>query len=62
MRLPYLHHGLFTTLRESVLAHNSEALESRKTVQVLSKYDKDSLIEFLKSLQVLQPGTRICSW
>jgi len=55
---PYFHHGLFTTLRESVLAHDGEALESRKAFQALSKYDKDSLIEFLKSLQVLQPGTK----
>src|SRR5262249_19766579 len=55
---PYFHHGLFTTLRESVLAHDGEALESRKAFQALTKYDKDSLIEFLKSLQVLQPGTK----
>lgn len=54
---PYFHHGLFTTLRQAVLAHSGEAIESRKTFQGLSKYDQDSLIEFLKSLQVLRPGT-----
>jgi len=55
---PFFHHGLFTTLRASVLAHAGEALQSRKAFEALSEYDKDSLIEFLKSLQVLPPGTR----
>ncbi len=55
---PYFHHGLFTTLRASVLAHAGEALASRKAFEALSDYDKDSVIEFLKSLQVLPPGTR----
>ncbi len=55
---PFFHHGLFTTLRQSVLAHAGEALESRKRFQESSVYDQDSLIEFLKTLQVLPPGTR----
>lgn len=55
---PYFHHGLFTTLRQSVLAHAGEALDSRKAFQELSEYDQDSLIEFLKSLQILPPGTK----
>jgi hypothetical protein len=55
---PYFHHGLFTTLRRSILAHAGEALDSRKAFEALSNYDKDSLIEFLKSLQVLPPGTK----
>ncbi len=55
---PYFHHGFFTTLRKSVLAHSGEALQSRKTFQSLSEYDQDSVIEFLKSLQVLPPGTK----
>lgn len=54
---PYFHHGLFTTMRRAVLAHNGEALQSRQNFDHLSKYDQDSLIEFLKSLQVLPPGT-----
>jgi cytochrome c peroxidase len=54
---PYFHHGLFTTLRQSVLAHSGEALASRRQFQNLSAYDQDSLIEFLKSLQVLPPGS-----
>lgn len=55
---PYFHHGMFTTLRKAVLGHSGEALESRKSFESLSEYDKDSLIEFLKSLQVLPPGTK----
>jgi mono/diheme cytochrome c family protein len=55
---PYFHHGLFTTLREAIVAHSGEALESRKAFEELIKDDKDSLIEFLKSLQVLPPGTK----
>src|SRR5437764_4846686 len=54
---PFFHHGLFTTLRRSVLAHSGEALESRRQFEHLVQYDQDSLIEFLKSLQVLPPGT-----
>jgi hypothetical protein len=55
---PFFHHGKFTTLRESVLAHSGEALASRQQFQQLPKYDQDSVIEFLKTLQVLPPGTR----
>jgi hypothetical protein len=54
---PFFHHGLFTTLRQSILAHFGEAVQSRVQFQRLEKYDQDSLIEFLKSLQVLPPGT-----
>lgn len=55
---PYYHHGLFTTMRRSILAHAGEALASRRAFEALSKYDQDSLIEFLKTLQVLPPGTK----
>lgn len=54
---PFFHHGLFTTLRQAVLAHSGEALETRTKFQNLDEYSQDSLIEFLKSLQVLPPGT-----
>jgi hypothetical protein len=50
---PYFHHGLFTTLREAILGHSGEALASRQAFQALSDYDRDSIIEFLKTLQVL---------
>lgn len=55
---PYFHHGLFTTLRQSVLAHAGEAINSRQAFQRLAESDQDALIEFLKSLQVLSPGTK----
>jgi hypothetical protein len=45
-------------MRKAVLAHSGEAFQQRKTFEGLSTYDQDSLIEFLKSLQVLPPGTR----
>jgi cytochrome c peroxidase len=54
---PFFHHGLFTTLRKSVKAHAGEALQSRKQFDALPAYDQDSVIEFLKTLQVLPPGT-----
>ena len=55
---PFFHHGLFTTLRRAVLAHSGEALEQRRRFERLTDYDKDCLIEFLKSLQVLPLGTQ----
>ncbi|OLC49565.1 MAG: hypothetical protein AUH43_07440 [Acidobacteria bacterium 13_1_40CM_65_14] len=55
---PYFHHGLFTTMRQAVLAHAGEALEQRKAFERLVKYEQDALIEFLKSLQVLPPSSK----
>jgi cytochrome c peroxidase len=55
---PYFHHGLYTTMRQAVLGHNGEALPERRTFEALPEYEKDSLIEFLKTLQVLPPGTK----
>jgi cytochrome c peroxidase len=55
---PFFHHGLFTTLRQSVLAHSGEALDSRQKFQAMPQRDQDSLIEFLKTLQVLPPGVK----
>ncbi|MBI1786454.1 MAG: thiol oxidoreductase [Acidobacteria bacterium] len=55
---PFFHHGKFTTLRESVLAHSGEALASRRAFEALDDYGRNSVIEFLKTLQVLPPGAR----
>jgi cytochrome c peroxidase len=55
---PFFHHGLFTTLRQSVLAHAGEAGESRRAFEALPAAERDALIEFLKTLQVLPPGTK----
>ncbi len=53
------HHGMYTTMREAVFSHAGEALQSRKAFQSLSAYDQDCVIEFLKSLQILPPGTSV---
>jgi hypothetical protein len=56
---PFMHHGKFTTMREAItLGHNGEATATRLAFQALSSSQQDDLIEFLKSLQVLPPGTR----
>ena len=55
---PFFHHGQFTTIRESVLAHSGEALKSRPAFEAAGAYEQDSLIEFLKTLQVLPPDAR----
>ncbi len=54
---PFFHNGLFTTLRQAILAHSGEALESRTQFQKLPSYDQNSVVEFLKTLQVLPPNT-----
>ncbi|MBI4583473.1 MAG: hypothetical protein HY717_05575 [Planctomycetes bacterium] len=55
---PFFHHGKFTTIRQAVLAHAGEALAARQNFEALSEEERDSIIEFLKTLQVLPPGTR----
>jgi hypothetical protein len=54
----FMHHGKFTTAREAVEAHNGEALPQRLAFDALRPDAKNDLIEFLKSLQVLPPGSR----
>ncbi len=55
---PYFHHGLFTTMRQAILGHAGEALQERRSFQELPEEEQDALIEFLKTLQVLPPGTK----
>jgi di-heme oxidoreductase (putative peroxidase) len=45
-------------IREAIVAHAGEALESRRGFERLEKLDQDGLIEFLKSLQALPAGTK----
>ena len=54
---PFFHHGQFTTMREAVLAHAGEALKSRQAFEAASGYEQDSIIEFLKTLEVVPPDT-----
>jgi len=56
---PYFHHGQFSTLREAILAHSGEALASRVAFQSGSAYDRDSVVEFLKTLRIMPPGTKL---
>lgn len=55
---PFFHHGQFTTMRQSVLAHSGEALESRENFERLGPERQGAIIEFLKTLQNLPPGTK----
>jgi hypothetical protein len=55
---PFFHHGQFTTLREAILAHSGEALRARERFERLPPHESDAIVEFLKTLQVLPPGTR----
>lgn len=55
---PYFHHGKFVTLREAILAHAGEAQASTDAFLALSDYEQGSIIEFLKSLQVLPPDAK----
>jgi hypothetical protein len=51
------HHGMYTTMREAVLAHHGEAEQSSNAFKALSAADQDAVVEFLKSLQILPAGT-----
>jgi hypothetical protein len=53
----FMHHGKFTTAREAVAAHNGEALTQRQAFDALPADLQNDVIEFLKSLQVLPPGS-----
>ena len=54
---PFFHHGLFTTMREAIEAHRGDAEASYQSWLALDDYGRDSIIEFLKTLQVLPEGT-----
>jgi Di-haem oxidoreductase, putative peroxidase len=55
---PFFHHGQYTTMREAVLAHAGEALKSRQAFGAATGSERDAVIAFLKTLQVLPPGAR----
>ena len=54
----FLHNGRATLISEAVLAHGGEAQASRDAFANLAEEDRRRVIEFLKSLQILPPGTR----
>lgn len=55
---PYFHHGKYTTMRQAILAHAGEAEGVMKNWDGLSAYEQDTIVEFLKTLQILPPGTK----
>ena len=55
---PYMHHGKYTTMREAIEAHAGEAQAVTAAWHAASDYERDAVIEFLKTLRVLPEGTR----
>jgi hypothetical protein len=55
---PYFHHGRFTTMREAILAHGGEGQSVTDAFRALDPHEQDCIIEFLKTLQVLPPGSK----
>ncbi|MFN3249975.1 di-heme oxidoredictase family protein [Roseibium album] len=51
---PYGHRGDLTTLNEAILAHGGDATQSRKDYSALSESDRQSVIAFLRSLEIAQ--------
>lgn len=54
---PYGHKGDLTTLTEAIEVHGGEARASRDAYFALPQQARDDVIDFLKSLQMLPPGT-----
>jgi cytochrome c peroxidase len=54
---PFMHNGRATTVTEAILMHGGDAQDARLAFEALSKPERDQLVEFLKSLQVLPEGT-----
>jgi CxxC motif-containing protein (DUF1111 family) len=54
---PYFHHGKFTTMRQAIEAHAGEAQDAKDGWDSLSDDERNAIIEFLKTLQVLPAGT-----
>lgn len=54
---PYFHHGKYATLREAILAHAGEAQAVTDAFLALPEYEQGSIVELLKTLQVLPEGT-----
>lgn len=54
---PYGHKGDLTTLTEAIDVHGGEARYSRNAYFALDQRGRDAVIDFMKSLQMLPPGT-----
>ncbi|MBN9672638.1 di-heme oxidoredictase family protein [Roseibium aggregatum] len=49
---PYGHRGDLTTLSEAILAHGGEAAQSREAYAALLEKDRQSVVAFLRSLEI----------
>ena len=56
---PYGHRGDLTTLTEAIESHGGEARAARDAFVSLPRTDRDDIIEFLKSLEILPDGAPI---
>ena len=54
---PYMHNGKYTTMRGAIEAHRGAAQHSTDAWLAASDYERDAVIEFLKTLRVLPAGT-----
>jgi hypothetical protein len=54
---PYGHQGTLTTITEAILAHSGEARVSRDAFVTLLPEEQGHIVQFLKTLQVLPPGS-----
>ena len=54
---PYGHRGDLTTITQAIIVHGGEARTARDAFVALPTEDKAAIITFLKTLQVLPPGT-----
>ncbi len=52
----FFHHGQFTTIREAILNHFGEALQTQQAFSALSPYQQAAIIEFLKTLKAPNPN------
>jgi CxxC motif-containing protein (DUF1111 family) len=54
---PYMHHGRALTITEAILMHGGEAQAARDAFAALPDHQRDSVIDFLNTLQVLPFGS-----
>ncbi len=54
---PYGHRGDITTVYDAIMHHGGEAADSRKKFEHLSPRQQSSVVQFLRSLQILPDGS-----
>lgn len=53
---PFLHHGRCLLIHDAIVLHGGDATESRQQFERLSRRNQEAIVEFLKTLQVLEEG------